>query len=208
MSDNTCIRPDTYFQTATDITRLFDNLQALIPGVTTDVVSLVIWNTIEDFYQRSTYRREHVYWQLNPLEYTLQFDPYDKDWRVCRFLGFRGLSNVKFVPPGQVFDLTCPCPETLREGEALLALKPNNLNTLLPYDVWTNHFETLLNGAMERLFYQPGKPWSDVKAMALCAAQYRRGVASARAEAQAGHVREGSSWQFPYFAMGGHASGR
>lgn len=192
-----------YFQTATDITRLFDNVQAVLPGVTTDMVAMVAWNTIEDFYQRSTYRREHVYWQLDPCKTVLQFDPYNRDWRVCRFLGFRGLSNPKFVPPGQVIDVTCPTPDSQRDGEALLALKPNSLDTELPYDVWTNYFECLLNGVLHRLYLQPGKPWSDLNAMALHGKLYRAGISSARAEAQAHHLREAASWSYPYFATGG-----
>jgi hypothetical protein len=98
----------SFFRTANDVTRLFDNVQAAIPGVTTDIVSLAVWNTIEDFYIRSTYRREHMFWTLAPGVSTLQLDPYtvDPTWRVCRFLGFTGLNNVKFVPPGTVIDLT------------------------------------------------------------------------------------------------------
>lgn len=210
MSDDPCQR-DEFFRTATDVTRLFDNVQALIPGITTDLVALAAWNAIENFYQRSTYRREHVYWRLDPGKAVLEFDPYDKPqntWRVCRFLGFRGLSHPKFIPPGQVVDLSCPVPDSQRNGEALLALKPQNFETVLPYDVWTNHFETLLNGTLHRLYLQPGKPWSDLNAMTLHGRLYRGGVASARAEAQSHHLRDAGSWSFPYFATGGRARGR
>jgi hypothetical protein len=36
----------------------------------------------------------------------------------------------------------------LRKGQALLALKPKNLQVTLPYDIWTQWFETLLAGAL------------------------------------------------------------
>lgn len=196
------------FQTKNDVSRLFDNIQAQVPGVTTDVTSLVIWNTIEDFYIRSTYRREHVYWRLDPGESQIQFDPYDQNWRVCRFLDFKGLFKVKFIPPGTVLDLTWPTPDAQRDGEALLALKPKDINVELPYDLWTTYWETLQYGALSRLFMQPGKPYSDLNAAQVMGRQYRSGIASARAEAQAIHLRDGPTWHYPYFATGGRADGR
>jgi hypothetical protein len=202
---------DEFLQLGDDITRLFDNVQATVPGVTTDMVSMVVWNTIEDFYQRSTIRREHVYWCLEPGKTVLDFDPYDKPrhtWRVCRFLGFTGLSNFKITPPGRVVDLSCPPPDSQRQGEAYLALKPDNLQTLLPYDVLTNYFEVLYSGACYRLYLQSGKPYTNPQAGGMFARIYRAGVASARAEAQAHHLRDGNSWHFPYFATGGRANGR
>jgi hypothetical protein len=208
MSDSCDQPPEGYFQTSNDVTRLFDNLQAIIPGLTTDVASLVIWNTIEDFYIKSTYRREHVYWTLPPGETVLQFDPYDTQWRVCRFMGFSGLSNIKFVPPGRVIDLTYPAPDSERRGEALLALKPKDIQTQLPYDVLTTYWETLMSGACHRLYLQPGKPYSDLNAAQAFGRLYRSGIASARGDVQAGHLRDGSSWRFPYFAAGGRAHGR
>ena len=196
------------FQTANDVTRLLDNLQMQVPGLTSDMAALVAWNTIEDFYIRSTYRREHVYWQLNPGEVQLQFDPYDQNWRVCRFMDFCGLQKPKFIPPGTVLDLTSPTPDVVRNGEILLALRPKDINVELPADVWTTYWETLLAGAMYRLFYQPGKPYSDMNAGQLCGRAYRSGIASARADIQARHLRDSQAWSYPYFATGGRADGR
>ena len=195
MSDDPQVNPlvSPYFQTANDVTRLFDNLQALVPDMTTDIASLVIWNTIEDFYVKSTYRRENVSWVLNPGQSTLHLDPYSVDptWRVCRFLEFTGLPNVRFIPPGDIVDLTTPVPDTMRSGDVLLALKPADFNTVLPYDLMTTYWETLLSGALYRLHLQPGKPYSDMNGATIHGKLYRSGIASARADIQAGHVRGG-----------------
>ena len=190
------------------VDRLYDNVQAVMPGLTTDMATLVIWNTIQDFYQRSTYRRETVYWRMDPGVLTLNFDPYDQNWRVARFMGFSGLGRVKFEPPGRIRDLTSPPPTNERSGTIMLALKPDSIQVRLPYDVWTNYFECLLAGALSRLYMQPAKPYTDVTAGIAYAKMYRMGIASARAEAQASHVREGSEWYFPYYARGGHPTGR
>lgn len=188
-----------------DINRLLDNVGGLVPGLTTDMLTMVCWNIIEDFFIKSTYRREHVYWHLHPLETSLRFDPYNQDWRVCRFMAFSGLTRAKFVPPGQVIDLTNPAPDVLRTGEAVLALKPKDLSVALPYDVLTTYFEPLMNGVLGRLYMQPGKPYSDLNAAIAYSKMYRSGIASARADAQAEHIREGAPWRFPYFASGGRA---
>jgi hypothetical protein len=201
MSDP-CDEQPEFLSVASDIDRLLDNIQGVMPGLTTDMTTLVAWNTIEDFYQRSTLRREHVYWRLPPGVVTLDFDPYDSNWRVCRFIAFIGLSSAKFTPPGRVRDLAYPVPEDERDGQAILALKPSSIRTELPYDIWTQWFETLLAGALYRLYLQPGKPYSDPQAARLYAAIYRAGVASARAQAQAHNLTGGSSWRYPYFAQG------
>ena len=203
-----CEERETFLEPKYDITRIFDYLQAQVPSLTTDMASITVWAAVEDFYIRSTYRREHVYWKLNPGETVLKFDPYDRDWRVCKFMGFRGLWNVKFIPPGEVRDLTCPCPDNERTGEALLALKPNSINTKLPYDVMTTYWEAICAGAMSKLYMQPGKPYSNPQGAALHARMFRAGIAAARADAQAHHLREAASWSFPYFATGGRADGR
>jgi len=201
-------RAGAFYQSAYDVTRIFDYVQAVMPGVTTDMVSLVIWQAIEDFYIRSTYKREHVYWCLASGETTLDFDPYNSYWRVCRFMGFCGLSNPKFMPPGRVVDLTCPVPDSERRGEAILALKPHSYDTELPYDVMTTYWEAIASGALYRLFMQPGKPYADLNSAGMHAKMNRSGIASARAAAQAQHLREAAPWSFPYFATGGRASGR
>jgi hypothetical protein len=187
--------------------RLLDNLQAIVPGLVVDMANMVCWNTIEDFFVRSTYRREHIFWRLDPGVMTINFDPYDQNWRVCRFLDLVG-HNLKIEPPGRIRDLTSPAPDVTRDGEVTLALKPRSINTPLPFEVWTTYWETLLNGALYRLYMQPGKPYSDLGAAQLTGRMYRSGIASARSDAQAGHLRDGVAWGFPYFANGGHSDGR
>jgi hypothetical protein len=194
--------PPGYLSSDPGVERLMDNVQAIMPGLTTDMTTLAIWNTIEDFYQRSTLRREHLYWEMPPGVLVVDFDPFDQNWRVCRFLAFNGLLNVKFETPGRIRDLASPTPTNKRDGEVILALKPSSLQTPLPYDVWTQWFEALLAGVLYRLYLQPGKPYSDIQGARLNAALYRAGIASARALAQANNVTGGSSWSFPYFARG------
>jgi len=190
-----------------ELSRLLDNVQVQCPGVTSDLVTLVAWNTLEDFYQRSTYRREHIYWRMDPGIISINFDPYDREWRAFKFLDFRGLSNPKFEAPALLRDLTCPCPDTTRDGEVLLALKPASIKTRFPYDIWTVWFETLLAGVVGRLYMMAGKPFSDPNMARVHLAKYSGGVARARAAMQSGNLTDGVMWRFPYFAIGRPKSG-
>jgi hypothetical protein len=181
---------------------LYDNIQVQLPGVTTDNVVMQSWNTVYDFYIATTYRREHVFWEMKPGVVTLSFDPWDVHWRVFRFLGFCGLSKPKFEPPGRLRDLTWPLPDTKRNGEVVLALRPNDINTPLGEDFWAMWFDPICAGVLSRLYLQPGKPYSDAGMGRIQANLYSKGVAQARAHVQSMFITDGAPWMFPYFATG------
>lgn len=192
----TWLNPDATWE------QLYDNVQVQLPGVTADNVQMQSWNTVYEFYLSSTYRREHVYWRMDPGVVTLSFDPWDANWRVFRFLGFRGLSRVKFEPPGRIRDLSWPLPDTTRDGEVLLALRPESINTPLGDDFWAMWFDAIVAGALGRLYLQPGKPYSDAGMGRIQSAIYSKGVQQARAHVQSGFVTDGIPWCYPYFATG------
>jgi hypothetical protein len=178
-----------------------------MPGVTADNVQMQSWNTVYDFYISSTYRREHVYWCMNPGTNTLNFDPWDSHWRVFRFLGFRGLSRPKFEPPGRIRDLQYPVADTARNGEVVLALRPIDINTPLGDDFWAMWFDAVCDGVLSRLYLQPGKPYSDLNMGRLKAMLYSKGVQQARAHVQSLFVTDGIPWRYPYFAYGHSKNG-
>ena len=185
---------------------LYDQIQVQLPGVTTDNVVMQTWNTIGDFYMGSTYQREHVYWCMNPGINVLDFDPWNSDWRVFRFLDFRGLSRPKFEPPGRLRDLTCPCDVT-RNGEAVLALRPTRLDVDLGEDFWAMWYNTIEDGVMARLYLQPGKPFSDANMGRVKRQSFQSGIAQARAHVQSMFVTDGIPWRYPYFAYGRSKNG-
>jgi hypothetical protein len=181
---------------------LYDNVQVQLPGVTTDNVVMQAWNVINDFYLRSTYRREHVYWEMAPGVTSINFNPWDSHWLVFRFLALRGLSDPKVEPPGKLRDIQFPTPTNVRHGEALLALVPKDLNTPLGDDFWMLWFDTIVSGVLGRLYLQPGKPYTDGQMGRIQLGMYRTGVNQARAHVQSYFVTDGVPWLFPYFAAG------
>lgn len=191
------------FVCKTGLDALYDEVQLQLPGVTTDVVQLEAWRTIHKFFVDSTYRREHVYWRMDPGVVTLSFDPWDAHWRVSRFLGFSGgLNKPKFEPPGRLRDLTWPIPDNTRTGEVLLSLRPDCVDAPFDDDIWAMWYDAFVAGTLSRLFLQPGKPYTDPQMGRLKALEFRHGVIQARAHVQSQFITDGASWYYPYFALG------
>lgn len=191
----------TFLGPSPGLTRLYDNVQAVLPDVTLELIKMQAWNTIEEFYLRSTVRREIVYWNLAPNVQTLDFNPFDSDWQVAWVLSLDGLTNYRIAPPAQIVDLTA-LPTSTRNGSALLALKPASYSANLPDEIFQQWFETLLDGTLWRLYRTPMKPYSSPQLAAFHASLYLSGVSRARAVASAGFTNGGGRWAYPYFARG------
>lgn len=184
---------------------LYDNVQMQVPAVALAAIKLALWNTIEDFYQQSTARQEHVFWKMAAGVQTIDFNPFDATWLVAWVLHFNGLSSAKIEPPGLLRDLTFPVPETERSGEAWLALKPVSFDAVIACgapELWSMWFETILSGTLYRLYGQPAKPYSSPQLAQFHGRAYRSGVAQARDIARRGFSDGGGNWRFPYFAGG------
>lgn len=185
------------------LARLYDNVQATVPAVDLPLIQMMTWNVIQDFYQRSTSRREILYWQMAPGVTSLDFNPYDETWLVAWVLAVNGLSKFKIVMPGQVVDLEFPA--NARYGSALVALAPVNINADLPPELFTQWFETLLSGVLYRLHSLPSKPYSSPQLAMYHGKMYRRGIAEAKGIANKGYTDGAGRWMFPQeqgFALG------
>lgn len=186
------------------LNRLYDNVQAVVPAVGLSLIKMMGWNTIEEFYLRSTARRENVYWQMAVGVSEVDFNPFDATWLVAWILDVSGLHCPKIEMPGLLIDLQPP--SSPRSGQALLALKPVNFTTNLPQELFTQWFETILDGTLYRLYATPAKPYSSPQLAQYHGGRYRGGIARARAIAQKQYSNGGGRWQFP--RMQGFAAGR
>lgn len=183
-----------------NLNRLYDNVQAEVPGVLLAVIKMQAWNTIEDFYIQSTYRREIVAWQMGVGVQSIDFNPYDETWLVSWVLHMGGLHRFKIHLPARVDDLENPT--SIRHGEALLALKPVSFNVTFPTDLFQQWFQVILDGVLGRLYAMPAKPYSSPQLADFHSKRYRAGVVRARTTAQAGYTEGAGRWGFPYFARG------
>lgn len=183
-----------------NLNRLYDNIQAQVPAVTLSLIKLAAWNTIEEFYLRSTSRRELVNWQMAVGVQQIDFNPFDETWLVAWILQFEGLSDFTITMPGLVTDRNQPT--ALRTGQALLALKPVNFSVIFPPELFSTWFETILDGTLARLYAMPAKPWSSPQLATFHGKRYSGGSAAARAQAQNGFTQGGGRWNFPTYANG------
>lgn len=184
-----------------DITRVCDNILAVVPAVTLPLIQLELFNAIEEFAVRGTYFRETVYWNMAIGVSSIDFNPFSADMSVCWVLSQTGLYRWRINPPAEMIDLTEP-PTTLRTGSAIVALKPRSLDSNLPPHMWTQWFETILDGTKGRLYAQPAKPWSNPQLAQYHGARFRMGFNRARDIAARAYSNQQPNWAFPYFAAG------
>jgi hypothetical protein len=200
------------------LARLYDNVQATVPAVQFPLVQLEVWNIIEDFYIKSTWRRENLSWSLAPGDQVVDFNPFSAVWLVSDILNVTGLHRFRIIPPGQLIDASIEgfdgtsdsstADESQRFGTCLVSLKPVSLAAInnsgfVDDSLFSKWFETLLDGVYWKLYSMPAKPWSSPQTAQYHGARYRRGIAAARGMAQTFYSGgAGSRWNFPYFAAG------
>jgi len=189
-----------------DVTRVYDNVLAVMPSATLPLVQMCLWSTIEEFAIRSLYFRDKVYWQMAPGVWQVDFNPYSATQLVVWVITQYGLTNFRVVPPAVLEDLQVPC-DAARTGWAWLALKPTSFQAVqqpgaFP-ELWNTWFETMLDGTMFRLYGQPAKPWSSPQMAQYHGSRFRQGMARARDIAERQHSDQQSPRRtYPYFASG------
>lgn len=182
------------------LNRLYDNVQAVVPSVILSLVKMAAWNTIEEFYIRSTSKRERVSFSLAVGVQSIDFDPYDETWLVSWVLGVDGIRDFKIDLPGKL--IAWDLPSQVRTGVALLALKPVNFSVIFPPELWSQFFETILDGTLGRLYGMPAKPWSSPQLATYHMKRYWGGIGAAKAMAQNAFGGSAGRWNFPGFANG------
>ena len=188
------------------VTRIYDNVLAVLPATTQPLIQLALWNSVEEFCLRSQYFRERIYWQMAPGVYQVDFNPFSASQLVSWVLSQYGLTSFRIVPPAILEDLQTP-PNAARTGWAIVALTPTSFDALQKSasfpELWTTWFETMLDGTMFRLTGQPAKPWSSTQLAQYHGARFRMGINRARDIAERLHSDQQSPRRtYPYFAHG------
>jgi hypothetical protein len=191
------------------INRLYDNVQAVVPSVGLPLVQMEAWNAIEEFYLISTVRREFIYWQMAPGVAVIDLNPFDANWLVQIIHQVWGLAFPKVEPPSIIRDLNNAANATtnLRQGRAIVSLKPASFNVGLDPQLFAQWFEVILDGTLFRLYAQPSKPFSNAQLAMYHGKRFRAGMARARILAEKLHAGTGPTWAYPYFARGRRPGG-
>lgn len=189
------------------LSRLYNNVMAVVPAVQLPLVKMELWNTIEAFCIQSTYFRQTIDWIMAPGITEFDFNPVDGTWLVEAILGQTGLSDWSVRPPGVLIDNSVDTPTGQRTGTALCALRPLSFDVTFPDELFSTWFEALLDGVKSRLFAQPVKPWSSLPLAQAHGRKFQARVTDARDRADRQWGTRPAAWLFPYYAVGRRRGG-
>lgn len=186
------------------LNRFYDTIQSRLPGMTVNLIDLELHNVVEEFCFRSTYFREEVFWQMQPGVNRLILTPYSLQMETVWITQQHGLTHYIVEPPATLVDLMVPT--AARTGNALLILKPKNLEMVkkgAAPQLFTTWFEAILDGVLFRLYGTPAKPWSSPQLAQYHGTRYWQGVNRARDIAERLNSPQQSPFRtFPYWAHG------
>lgn len=183
--------------------RIYDAVEASLPGVAHPMVQLALRDTLDEFCVRSIYWRQPVGWTMVAGTLLVDLNPIDNVALVAWVLGVSGLRAWVVRPPGILID--AGDGSTDRTGMALVACKPNwasaaDFAIALPSFLTDDWSEALRDGVLFRLHGQLAKPYSSPPLAMYHGKRFRAQIQLAREAARnsGDFVAPG----FPYFANG------
>ena len=185
------------------LARIYDAIEVQAVGVSMPMMRMAVFDAMDEFCTRSCLWRMTIAWSMDVGQQTLDLNPLDDATLIAWVLRVDGIMRYRIAPAAIIVD---PGDALLvRVGTALVVCKPAGLNDFalpsLLVDSWS---EALRDGALYRLFRQPGKPYSDAKLAEHHGVRFRGQIRLARETARShGDLpRPG----FPYFARGSQRS--
>lgn len=114
-----------------------------------------------------------------------------------------GTSITRIWAPSQSAIRVEPVPSGINPNQNELiivaALQPETLADV-PLEVYTYHYDVIIDGAIGRGYMMPDKPWSNVKTATYHLRRFRNGMASARDVARRKYTSADTPVQFPPWA--------
>lgn len=202
MSGTTQFAPNPDVNATTDgnggLARIFDNIQIRAPGVAFAVVRAAIFDAAEEFCSRSCVWRQTICWHMPVGSNAVELNTVPSAI-VAYVLRVEGMLAYRIRPPSALLDPTCST-DTDRKGCALVVLKPQTLDGVLP-GLLINHWgHALRDGALAQIHAQMGKPYSDPKLAMVHQARFRSAIWLAKETVRT--VGDLAKPGFAYFANG------
>ena len=195
------LTPD-YLSGEGGLDRIYDAIEAILPGVQHPIVQMELWNAIEDFCTRTTSWRLNVGWAMAGGVNTVNLSPLDDAVAVAHVLELHGFLRIRVRPPATLID---PGDTRLaRAGSVTVAAKPRRLaEEIVPAFLADEWSEELRDGTLYRLFMHPFKPYTSPQLAGLYSKKWRYALSRATAQAKQQACRP----HFPYFAWGRQGGG-
>lgn len=176
--------------------RIYDAIEAVLPGVTHTMVQMAVWDALDEFCTKSTFWRATVQWVLQPNVQAVNLNPVAGNALVRHVIAVRGITRWRVEPPATIVDLI-PNGEA-RSGQARVVLKPSRLSGELPSSLIDDWHQAIRDGALAQLYGQPAKPYSSGVLAQYHRRQFWSGIREARSSAMRYNSGEQTSgWWFP-----------
>jgi len=191
-----------------ELTRLMDNARIHVPGALDDTLKLELFNTLDDFLQRS------LFWQ-EEIDYTVSVGRKDYEivgtevGQICSLLSnvnSNGASVAATMPnAGTVLlDLEPSEVEEYTAKVAYTVVDPTETDSYptIPDGLLVLYGVGILAGLIGRMMMQPAKPYSNERMGILNMRKFNGAIATARAAVQHANLFGGQTWRFPSCAVG------
>lgn len=193
-----------YISSDQGLERIYDGIEAVLPGVQHEVVRLAAWDALQEFCQHSAFWRMTLPWTLAAGEGRVDLNKVNPLARVLWVLAVRGM-NYRLAPPATLVDMGSNYGSG-RAGTAYVACGPLRLGEgALPSSLVDDWNEVLRDGTLFRLYGHPAKPYSAPPLMQFHGRRWRAGINRAKLAARE-QMHEAP--RFAYFAAGRHSVGR
>jgi hypothetical protein len=190
------------------VTRLYDNIRLMCPGVLDQVIDIELWNTIDEFCRVSDAWRETA-----PIALVAGDDLYTIKPAGAEVIEVQGIVHPTLDTSGVVYELgevgfsSVPTADDVAAGPffVTMTLTPSldagtDVENWIPGDLWSQYYQAFLSGTAARLMGQPAKPYSNPNLSVFHARRFRNFMAQARYEVEAGSVKGAQFWSFPKWA--------
>jgi hypothetical protein len=191
------------------IDRLLNSLRMQLAGATDSAIQLELWNTVDDFCRMGWAWRETLEIELTEgvVQYTIPA------------INAEGVAVLNVAHPtfdigspifeyGKLTLTTAPTAADIGDTPVMfvtMALAPQNrdvtdMEALIPFDMWIEHYQAFLKGTLARMMAQASKPYSNANLARFHLRDYNGYRAEAKRKAETGGDRLAQRWRFPRFA--------
>lgn len=201
-----------------EITRLINNAITRLPGVTTDVLQLELFNVMNDLFKGSNIWNEDIeitvpgndpagtVYLLAPqqpanIDKLLWVFTKPQDASMSRGSAVAAAMSV----PGELTLRLQPSSEvTYIATVALTVNDPTDRNGFVQFPAWViqKYGGIILDGLLSKVMTQPNKPYTNLQMSIFHARKFSGGVAQARVEWTRNNTYRQQAWRFPGFVSG------
>jgi hypothetical protein len=191
-----------------EITRLMDNARLHVPGALDAALKLELFNTFDDFLQRSLFWQESIDYMTSVGRTSYELAGTEDGAIVSLVSNVNGsdtpiratmdtLGAIELaITPAQVEELTATVAYTV--------VDPVDVDDYprIPDLLLSKYGAGILAGLIARMMSQPAKPYTNERLAIFNSRKFNAAVATARAAVAHANLHGGQTWRFPSFGPG------